>query len=407
MSTSFYSGEYDATKLNNGNPDEIKFVFSLFSHFHYPDFCDYTCNVEFITEYVHFKNEYSILGSWKKCCDCLIPSVFEFLNDVTEDLTKYLKCPKGYLVRIIQQQLHFDCGKILDISIVLPSLSSLKIAKDKEKKEEEEKRKQEEEQQRKKEKIERENGWFELSLNNIDMRLPESNLTKEQQLKIANICNSKMIVLFEDFDDRYGMMYFELQPSSYSESVRFGFKQLSSQEKYETVRDSKECRKSALRALFPIVDAIIQKCEAIEEDKLFDLIDGKIERICFHSKNEKIDANLSIEGQNQNINGSSEIILQPIQLSIPKNAKKCSLTEGKDGNYTDYKAYIECSFDTGKSVKYVYYQNSLTDDVDNYWQCPVPKDKRRTAKGDIITVLKDAGFFADFEIIEKFKAKNL
>ncbi len=81
--------------------------------------------------------------------------------------------------------------------------------------------------------------------------------------------------------------------------------------------------------------------------------------------------------------------------------------QNKDGNYTDYTAYIECSFDTGKSVKYVYYQNSLTDDVDNYWQCPVPKDKRRTAKGDIITVLKDAGFFADFEIIEKFKAKNL
>ena len=84
----------------------------------------------------------------------------------------------------------------------------------------------------------------------------------------------------------------------------------------------------------------------------------------------------------------------------------CAPSDGKEGDYDYYKAFIECAFDVGDSTNYIYYENSLTENDNNYLQCPVPNDARRKAKGDIINVLKNAGFSADFELIEKFKSKR-
>ena len=354
------------------------------------------------TDYIFYENSFDDENEAK-----------DFLYKLTKDLDEYYDVQPYYFERL------FAAGKSWSASAhtfyTKEYARQMKKEQEREKEQkareaeqkarekQEEKLRQKEARKKEEEKREKEYGWLDLSPNNVDLRLPESSLSVSRQNQIITVCNSKFITLFEDFDKRYCIMYFELQPTSFSESIRFAFKQISSPEEYESVRNTKECRNAAMRCILPVLDTISRTCDNVEEDKVFDLIDGKIERLCFHGKVKEDLANKDAEVEADSL--SENEISIPIQLSIPSNARKCSLSDGKDGNYNGYKAYIECSFDTGKLAKYIYYENSLTEDVDNYLQCPVPKDDRRKAKGDIINVLKNAGFYADFEAIEKFKAK--
>ncbi len=375
-----YNGKYVAKKLNNGKPDEISVVVSWVEESRSSNKFVVNIRTDYILMYEEFVTNQSNYENSKN-------NVLQFLNNLRIELEHYFSVPKGVFVKEFPLAFSSYYMSPTQKEWTFKSLTFI------------------ENQEKEKDILMKsEQGWFYLSENNVDLRYPELSLTTSQQSKISEICDSKMITLFEDYDKRYCIMYFELQPSSFLESMRFAFKQISSTEEYETIRSSKECRNCAMRVLFPIVEILSQKCESIEEEKLFDLIEGKTERICFRRKKENLESSIT---ENENSKDSNDTILQPIQLSIPKNSKKCSLSDGKDGDYTDYKAYINCSFDTGKVVKYMYYQNSLTDDDDNYWQCPVPSDARRNAKTDIIAILKDSDFIADFDAIEKFKSRNL
>ena len=220
--------------------------------------------------------------------------------------------------------------------------------------------------------------------------------------KSASVKNSLQDHKYKDFDEQYCIMYFEIQPSSFAESMRFAFKQVANSEERLSVRNTKECRNCALRAIMPIFELLSQNYEKLEEEKIFDLVDGKLDRLCLKSRESQFSNTFgTINAEKQN-----RTIFRPIQLFIPPGAHKCALSDGKEGDYDDYKAFIECGFDVGDSTNYIYYENSLTENDDNYWQCPVPNDVRRKAKRDIINVLKNAGFSADFELIEKFKSKR-